>query len=86
MAEADQRFAAIDTGMRFRFWGWRRRRRGDARNARFFLVAADCAQEPREEDPNAVADQRDDRQQNEEDYENFHASQAVRVTSRSNDA
>ena len=69
--------------MRIRFWRWRS---GDGRNGDFFLITANRAQEPREKDPNTVADQRDDRQQNEEDYENFHASQVVRVTSRSNDA
>ena len=67
----------------------RRRRDGKSLDSLFFLPAADGAQEPREEDPEAVADERNDGQQNEENYERSeiaHASQAVKATSRSNDA
>ena len=73
--------------MRWR-WRWQRRNR-ESLDSLFFLSAADRAQEPREEDPEAVADERNDGQQNEENYERSgiaHASQAVKATSRSNDA
>ena len=65
------------------------RRDGKSLDRLFFLPAADRAEEPGEEDPDAVADERNDGQQNEENYEDreiVHASQAVKATSRSKDA
>src|SRR6185295_15900436 len=56
---------------------------------RFLFTAADRAQEPGEKNPNAVADERNDGQQNKENYEGreiFHASQVVKETSCSDDA
>lgn len=64
-----------------------RRRNGESLDRLFFLPAAHCAQEPSEENPDAVADECDDGQQNEENYERgeiIHASQAVTASSELN--
>ena len=68
-------------------------RTGDGRNwtryRLFLLKGKDGAEEPREENPNCMADERNDAQQDEKDYERgeiIHASQAVNATSRSNNA
>ena len=55
----------------------------------FLLDRKDDAKDPREENPNCMADERNDAHQDEKDYERgeiIHASQAVNATSRSNNA